>query len=534
MKKKLQNEYFKAPEKGKIMRMKKIKSVFFVSALLSVFIPAVAPAVTEYGGQGGSYLSWGAGARSLAMGKAFVSIADDATACYWNPAGLHKLDRGDATALYAGLWYDTSYQYISGAYPTPKGGTFGISGVRLHTGGIDKRDIYNVSEGTTEDSQIAAGFSYGRMFLEKIALGSTFKYASHTLDGDTDMRCVLDAGAQYRLMDKLDTGAVIQNILQLRFGENRQPEWPVILRLGASYRLLNGRMLAALDLERIMKKRTGIIYHAGIEYELLEFIKIRLGVDNFEEGTLGLGFNYRGMRLDYAFAGHTLGNSHRVSASTYFGQSILERRTARAREFYSEGIGLYRQGRYTLALEKVSEALNLLPENEEMRSVYNNLKVISNATPSITEKGKIADLIRDGAVEFIEGEPKNAVKAIQYAASLDADNIYVRPLLESIGAATGLDISMEGIGKEWTLVDQGLHRALTYFKERKYALAVQECQDVLKLDPSNALAYKRMGSAFFALGKMDKALESWEKALILEKDPDEKEELRDLIRNLRR
>ncbi|MBI5778796.1 MAG: hypothetical protein HZA49_05015, partial [Planctomycetes bacterium] len=40
----------------------------------------------EDGGRPGAFLSYSAGARSLAMGKTFVGIADDASATYWNPA----------------------------------------------------------------------------------------------------------------------------------------------------------------------------------------------------------------------------------------------------------------------------------------------------------------------------------------------------------------------------------------------------------------------------------------------------------------
>ena len=36
----------------------------------------------------GEFMALGGGARAMAMGGAFVSIANDATAPYWNPAGI--------------------------------------------------------------------------------------------------------------------------------------------------------------------------------------------------------------------------------------------------------------------------------------------------------------------------------------------------------------------------------------------------------------------------------------------------------------
>ncbi len=40
---------------------------------------------------GGGYESPGLGAKALSMGGAFIGLADDWTAIYWNPAGLAQL-----------------------------------------------------------------------------------------------------------------------------------------------------------------------------------------------------------------------------------------------------------------------------------------------------------------------------------------------------------------------------------------------------------------------------------------------------------
>ncbi|RLE71916.1 MAG: hypothetical protein DRJ37_03980, partial [Thermoprotei archaeon] len=63
----------------------------------------------------------------------------------------------------------------------------------------------------------------------------------------------------------------------------------------------------------------------------------------------------------------------------------------------------------------------------------------------------------------------------------------------------------------------------------KYDLAIKEAQDVLILEPNNALAYKRIGSAFYALGDTKKALQYWKKSLEL--DPTD-ENLRSFIQKV--
>jgi hypothetical protein len=51
-----------------------------------------------------AFLDTGVGARALAMGGAFVAVADDATAAYWNPAGLVQLREREFTLMHAGQW----------------------------------------------------------------------------------------------------------------------------------------------------------------------------------------------------------------------------------------------------------------------------------------------------------------------------------------------------------------------------------------------------------------------------------------------
>ena len=49
----------------------------------------------------GEFLSTGFGAKALGMGGAFASIADDASAIYWNPAGLVQMDRSQVLLMHS-------------------------------------------------------------------------------------------------------------------------------------------------------------------------------------------------------------------------------------------------------------------------------------------------------------------------------------------------------------------------------------------------------------------------------------------------
>ncbi len=63
-------------------------------------LAAAAGAADKYAAD---WLSYGAGARALGMGGAYVAVADDATAAYWNPAGLPAIpDQG-------AVWLKTAF-----------------------------------------------------------------------------------------------------------------------------------------------------------------------------------------------------------------------------------------------------------------------------------------------------------------------------------------------------------------------------------------------------------------------------------------
>jgi tetratricopeptide (TPR) repeat protein len=64
-----------------------------------------------------------------------------------------------------------------------------------------------------------------------------------------------------------------------------------------------------------------------------------------------------------------------------------------------------------------------------------------------------------------------------------------------------------------TLAEYKLHKGLQSFYEGKYAKVIEECQDVITVEPESYQAYKRMGSAFYAMGNEQKALECWKKSL---------------------
>jgi hypothetical protein len=81
------------------------------------------------------------GTRPLSMGEAFVAVADDGNAIYWNPAGLARMERLQASFNYANLFslgINSYYaSFISRLYfipPLTDYLTFGVDGFGIRFG----------------------------------------------------------------------------------------------------------------------------------------------------------------------------------------------------------------------------------------------------------------------------------------------------------------------------------------------------------------------------------------------------------------
>ncbi|MCK4513161.1 UPF0164 family protein [bacterium] len=79
----------------------------------------VAPSLEclSQGTSGAQFLGIGMGARSVGMGGAYVSLADDGSALYWNPAGLSQTTGMRLDVSHVSWLDDASYQYASFATP---------------------------------------------------------------------------------------------------------------------------------------------------------------------------------------------------------------------------------------------------------------------------------------------------------------------------------------------------------------------------------------------------------------------------------
>ncbi len=158
------------------------------------------------------FLSIGVGARALGMSNAFVSVAGDATAGYWNPAGLLQIESNLQVALmhteyFAGI---AQYDYGSLAFNTDENSALGFSYLRFGVDDIPDTSELIDSEGNINYDRIrsfsasdnAFILSYARRINENLDIGVNAKVIRRTAGSFAGAWGFgLDAGVQYRMND---------------------------------------------------------------------------------------------------------------------------------------------------------------------------------------------------------------------------------------------------------------------------------------------------------------------------------------------
>ena len=155
--------------------------------------------VSKKGTTAAPFLSIGQSARAIAMGSAFVGVANDVSSIYWNPAGLTKT-QGVNVAFDHTLWIaDIKYNYLAASYSLGDIGTIGFS----YTGSdIGEMRVTTISqpEGTGEtfsSTQASFSLAYAIQLTEDFSIGFAPKFIYESIWQMSANAFALDLGVQY-------------------------------------------------------------------------------------------------------------------------------------------------------------------------------------------------------------------------------------------------------------------------------------------------------------------------------------------------
>jgi uncharacterized protein UPF0164 len=306
-------------------------------AMAALVVPAVAGAANIFEKVGtfdGQFLKIGVGARAEAMGGAFVGVADDASALFWNAAGIARIDPDKSEFSFNHAVWPADLQFTQAGYVFHVKrfpGAFGLSVRSLYMDPMIETTAYqpNGTGNTFDAGMMAAGFSYARSFTDKFSAGGTIHFIHEGLAEFSQQTYAVDVGTLYDVGAMgMRIGMAISNIgSQITFIQ-RNGRIPGIFRVGTSMNLLqtgDQKLLGSFEFSHPPDNAERL--NVGAEYSFQKFVFLRGGYNlNYDaEGMAGgAGFHIpvsvAGQAdVDYAYTDmKDLGGAHRFSIRFLF------------------------------------------------------------------------------------------------------------------------------------------------------------------------------------------------------------------------
>ncbi|MBN1632990.1 MAG: PorV/PorQ family protein [Ignavibacteria bacterium] len=297
----------------------------------------------------GEFLAIGVGGRPLGMGGAYVALANDVTAGYWNPSLLSSINYPQFSLMHDERYGNlVNYDYGSIGIPFGKDASLGLSLIRmgiddiadtrnalidLNGNGIldpgERLDPEKITKFSTTD--YALFLTYAKRYTEKFAYGANLKVIRRNIAEESAWGIGFDVGVSYAITKRFMLGANLMDVTStyLSWSTGKKEVITPTAKIGSAYSFdfLSGIITPAVDFDvRFENRKTASNFnlgpvsfdlHAGLEYTFKNLFSIRTGYNEIGNLTLGAGVKLPKINIDYSFqkfnGDEDLGNTHRIS-----------------------------------------------------------------------------------------------------------------------------------------------------------------------------------------------------------------------------
>jgi hypothetical protein len=314
----------------------------FVGSLPAQFVRHV----SKVGTTAATFLEIGVGARALALGEAYVAVAGDETALYWNPAGIAALTTPRAQFFHSPWIADIQFDYAAAVFPLGTAGTLGVSATGVTMGDMKVRTIDD-PEGTGEKfgaNHVALSVGYGRQLTDRFAFGFQLKHIQEQIWHMSAATMAVDLGVLFITKNRqLRIGMSVANFGEKMRLEGRDTQltvdideekegnndriiahldtwrWPLplLFRVGISSNLINTRAHRVMVAMDAIHPNDNLEYvNVGVEYVFNDMVALRVGrpalfLDSAEQGlSFGAGLRYqvrRNLTLNFDYVSRNFG-----------------------------------------------------------------------------------------------------------------------------------------------------------------------------------------------------------------------------------
>lgn len=162
-----------------------------------------------------AFLEIGPGARALGMGSAYVSVADDASSLYWNPAGMVSMGRPEVQTFYSPWLVETQFYHNTAVVPLGAFGTIGVSFTALT---MDEMMVRTVQDPEPSDygerfdaGNLAMGIAFAKKLTDRFSFGLKTKFIQESIWQMSAQGFAIDIGTLFITKKDLRIGMSISN-----------------------------------------------------------------------------------------------------------------------------------------------------------------------------------------------------------------------------------------------------------------------------------------------------------------------------------
>ncbi len=183
-------------------RKKHSVAIAVTACMLSfLLVPEVrSQTIGRVGTTAAPFLKIGIGSRSLGMGEAYTTLAEDVSGMYWNPAGTSTLPQMQGLYTHYAYLADINYDFGGVALPVSGFGTLGAFFGYLDYGSIERTtvDFPNGTGETVTASSFVFGVSYSRSLTDRFSIGGNVKYIREGIWHSSASAFAFDIGLLYK------------------------------------------------------------------------------------------------------------------------------------------------------------------------------------------------------------------------------------------------------------------------------------------------------------------------------------------------
>ena len=568
----------KLPLLNREMDMKKSSKFYRGISFLVILTFLLSLSNSEFAQEGEagtqSIFNFGFSARAMGLGRAYVALADDPSAVFWNPAGLEYVPRISFSLFHTSLYEGATYDFIGFVYPTLQFGTAGIGYARLGVGDIPvaTNPDYYLLEGNSNYEFSELYISYAKKLPYDITGGITFKIERQSFNflNLVTGGIGLDLGLMYRpdldnkFLRDISIGFQYQNVLkpELKLGPYTE-NLPGLFRFGMLKSIpigLSGKMNFLLDFSK-SQYVTGRV-HTGAEYTFRDMGTVRLGFDK-DKPSFGAGVIYKFVQIDYSFG--TLSDqtdifspTHRFSLTFNLGKTrqelVLiaeEKRIQREKElvertkeeerqrFISErlkkGNEYLSDGKYLDAYAEFQQVVSVDPFNKTAKALFDSTNNLIQSNLDERLQNQIAEAVDK---ELAEENKKYVQLHFDKGQVFLQKNQFTDALIEFNNALERSEndpIILQAIETTQRRLNEQVRKLVSEgrgeFQQGNYSQALRILSEALVLSPEdpalqdeiNTLAnrikvqqYVQQALQLYDLGEYQKALSLFEEALSLD------------------